>query len=131
MMKKLNKKDVHAIISSAFLTFCLIMTAIELFYYRTGEQRYTIGWTTQTKYFNKSTKVFYKYYVNGVKYETYTSLGCNPKVPNGRYYVKFYVEHPDRSEINFKESIPLSIQDKDIPSEGWKHKPPTHQRICW
>ncbi|WP_143091001.1 hypothetical protein [Thermoflexibacter ruber] len=90
-----------------------------------------MGWTIETKYFNKSTKVFYKYYVNGVKYEHYASSWCNPQVPNGRYYVKFYVADPSGAEINFKESIPLSIQDKDIPSEGWKRKPPSYERICW
>lgn len=85
---------------------------------------YTIGVTTKTSWTVGSGKwVLFDFYFSGKKYSGTSRYDdyANPKVPGGRYYVKFNHKKPDESGILQNLPVPDSI--KSAPPAGWKMIP--------
>ena len=68
--------------------------------------------------------VDYVYTVNGIDYQNssdYLHDKYGTKATGGRYYVKYDVTHPQRSDLLQNKPVPDSI--KEAPPNGWDKIP--------
>ena len=78
--------------------------------------RYTVGTTLRYVISPNGREVVYEFQVLGQTFQAFAGNFDGPKVPGGRYLVKFSSSDPNVCEIFFTQPIPLSIIP---PNNGW------------
>jgi hypothetical protein len=94
-----------------YVVFTFVNKEVQLKYHA----RYTVAYFSE----KKNREWYFYYYVNGVRYESWTR-DCSLN-KNERYYVKFSSINPDYVYFYCEPTVPAGFHV--IPSEGWDFLP--------